>query len=213
MPSASSENCSCGSYRREVKPAACSSRQKSLRGFAKWARAAAETRPGLIPQKTTRKPGASTSGTALGVLSATDMSPRGAIRSPKGVRRPPLGTVRAEARRVCAGFVSRGARALCGLDGVPLRLELLARARVDPRFEVTPQVLAGDGRGEARPARLELDDGDCRIPPAVAPRVALRLGQRSQPPHGRSLRVGPDGCAQRDPPPDLRRFGGGRSRE
>jgi hypothetical protein len=65
MPSASTSNCSRGSYRREVKPAACSSRQKSLRGFAKCAPAAAETRPGLIPQKTQRRPGASTSGTAL----------------------------------------------------------------------------------------------------------------------------------------------------
>jgi hypothetical protein len=48
-----------------VKPAACRSRQKSLRGFAKWAFAAADTRPGLIPQKTTRSPGPRTSGTAL----------------------------------------------------------------------------------------------------------------------------------------------------
>ena len=37
-PSSSSANCSLGSNRRGVKPAACSSRQKSLRGFAKCAR-------------------------------------------------------------------------------------------------------------------------------------------------------------------------------
>jgi hypothetical protein len=49
-----------------VNRAACSSRQKSFRGFAKCALAASETRPGLIPQKTTRSPGARTSGTALG---------------------------------------------------------------------------------------------------------------------------------------------------
>jgi organic hydroperoxide reductase OsmC/OhrA len=66
MPSFSTSNCSLGSYSRDVKRAACSSRQKSLRGFAKCARAASETRPGLIPQKTTRRPGARTSGTALG---------------------------------------------------------------------------------------------------------------------------------------------------
>ena len=48
-----------------MKPEACSSRQKSLRGLAKWAFAAAETRPGLIPQKTTVSPGARTSGTSL----------------------------------------------------------------------------------------------------------------------------------------------------
>ena len=48
-----------------MKPAACRSRQKSLRGLAKWAFAAAETRPGLIPQKIAVSPGARTSGTAL----------------------------------------------------------------------------------------------------------------------------------------------------
>ena len=47
-----------GSSSRGVKPAACSSRQKSLRGFAKCAFAAAETRPGLIPQKSAVRPGA-----------------------------------------------------------------------------------------------------------------------------------------------------------
>ena len=68
MPKPGSSNCSCGSTRRGVKPASWSSRQKSLRGFAKWAAAAAETRPGLIPQKTQARPGARTSGTELGVL-------------------------------------------------------------------------------------------------------------------------------------------------
>jgi len=37
-----------------------------LRGFAKCAAAAAETKPGLMPQKTTSSPCARTSGTALG---------------------------------------------------------------------------------------------------------------------------------------------------
>jgi organic hydroperoxide reductase OsmC/OhrA len=49
-----------------VNRAACRSRQKSFRGFAKCAPAAAETRPGLIPQKTTLRPGPRTSGTELG---------------------------------------------------------------------------------------------------------------------------------------------------
>src|SRR5580765_4346502 len=57
--------CSCGAKSRGVKPASWRNRQKSLRGFAKCAAAAADTRPGLIPQKTTRSPGARTSGTAL----------------------------------------------------------------------------------------------------------------------------------------------------
>jgi hypothetical protein len=47
-----------------VKPVSCRRRQKSLRGLAKWAPAAADTRPGLIPQKTTSRPGARTSGSA-----------------------------------------------------------------------------------------------------------------------------------------------------
>src|SRR3954447_2407311 len=69
MPSARTSNCSLGSYSLDVKRAACRSRQKSFRGFAKWACAAAETRPGLIPQKSTRSPGARTSGTELGGFS------------------------------------------------------------------------------------------------------------------------------------------------
>ena len=47
-----------------MKPAAWSKRQKSLRGLAKWAFAAAEKRPGLIPQKIAFSPGARTSGTS-----------------------------------------------------------------------------------------------------------------------------------------------------
>jgi hypothetical protein len=67
MPSAESCLNSCGSSRRGVNPAACRSRQKSFRGLANGAPAAALTRPGLIPQKTTRSPGARTSGTAESV--------------------------------------------------------------------------------------------------------------------------------------------------
>src|SRR4051812_5855852 len=63
-PYARSSNCCAGSSRRGVKRAACSNRQKSLRGFAKCACAAAETRPGLMPQKSTRSFGPSTSGIA-----------------------------------------------------------------------------------------------------------------------------------------------------
>src|SRR5262249_35437168 len=49
---------------------------KSLRGFAKWAAAASEKRPGLMPQKMTSRPGASTSGTADGVGGAGSMPRR-----------------------------------------------------------------------------------------------------------------------------------------
>src|SRR5919201_350715 len=64
IPKSANVNCSCDSKSRGVKPESWRSRQKSLRGFAKCAPAAAEIRPGLIPQKITRSPGARTSGTA-----------------------------------------------------------------------------------------------------------------------------------------------------
>ena len=51
----STSSCSAGSSSRGVNRATWSRRQKSLRGFAKCAAAAAETRPGLMPQKTTRR--------------------------------------------------------------------------------------------------------------------------------------------------------------
>jgi len=87
MRASSTANCSFGAYDRDVNPAACSRRQKSFRGFAKCAPAAADTRPGLMPQKITRSPGASTSGTAL----------RGAVlrRRPKGR----VGSARAAVQR------------------------------------------------------------------------------------------------------------------
>ena len=47
-----------------MKPASCRSRQKSFRGFANAAPADAEARPGLMPQKTTSRPGPRMSGTA-----------------------------------------------------------------------------------------------------------------------------------------------------
>ena len=64
-PSSSASHCSAGVSSRRVNPASCNSRQKSLRGFAKCARAAAETRPGLMPQKSTRRCRPRTSGMAL----------------------------------------------------------------------------------------------------------------------------------------------------
>jgi hypothetical protein len=46
-----------------------------LRGFAKCWPAAADTRPGLMPQNTTARPGASTSGTALGGFGLAGVEP------------------------------------------------------------------------------------------------------------------------------------------
>jgi hypothetical protein len=50
-PSLGILHCSCGSSFRGVMPESASSRQKSLRGLAKCAPAAADRKPGLIPQK------------------------------------------------------------------------------------------------------------------------------------------------------------------
>src|SRR5262249_54159039 len=102
QPYWSSENCSDGSSTRGVKLAACRSRQKSLRGFAKWACAAADPRPGLMPQKITESPGAKTSGTALalggfdGLVGVTGVDPRLELRPQRlarhgrRVRRAPI---------------------------------------------------------------------------------------------------------------------------
>ena len=49
--------------------------QKSLRGLAKCAAFASEWKPGLMPQKTTARSGASTSGTALFETAATVAHP------------------------------------------------------------------------------------------------------------------------------------------
>ena len=66
-----------------MNPASWSSRQKSFRGLAKCAAAAADTRPGLIPQKTTARSGARTSGTAL---ASTPLRPPGVAARPVVLR-------------------------------------------------------------------------------------------------------------------------------
>src|SRR5919201_2971449 len=137
MPSASTSCCSCGSGNRGVSRVPWSRRQKSLRGFAKWAPAAAETLPGLIPQKTTRRSRARTSG-----------------------------------------------RAESGCFGLG---ELFGITRLEQLLETPPNRLAGQQHLGAGPSRLEPDDPHRRLPAAVAPRVALGLGERAQPSHARTL--------------------------
>ena len=70
IPAASSSSSSLGSSSRGVSPASCSSRQKSFRGLAKWCPTCAERSPGLMPTKTSRTPGPSTSGTAVSTRQA-----------------------------------------------------------------------------------------------------------------------------------------------
>ena len=87
MPYAGSCRNSRGSSRRGVNPAACRSRQKSFRGLANGAPAAALTRPGLIPQKTTRRPSARTSGTAESVRRLRARARRGEARAASAAAR------------------------------------------------------------------------------------------------------------------------------
>ncbi len=61
-----------------MKPAAWSNRQKSFRGLAKCAAFASEWNPGFMPQKTTARSDASTSGTALLETAATVAEPSAA---------------------------------------------------------------------------------------------------------------------------------------
>ena len=94
--------CSWGSSSRGVNPAASSSRQKSLRGFAKAAPAAALVTPGLMPQKTSRTPGARTSGTAESVRRLPARARRGGARGASAASRrrrsiPPVALLRAGA--------------------------------------------------------------------------------------------------------------------
>src|SRR6266496_1967615 len=143
MPSSSTACCSCGSYSRDVKPVACRRCQKSFLGLAKCAQAAAETRPGLMPQKRTRSPGARTSGRAL---------------------------------RTLGGF---------GLG------ELFEVTRLEQLLETAPNRLSVEQDVVARAARLQPDDPHRHVPPAVAPRVALGLGERAQPSHSPTLGAAP----------------------
>src|SRR6266540_2897966 len=137
----SRSNCSAGVSRRRVNPTACSSRQKSLRGFAKCAPAAADTRPGLIPQNSTRRSGPRTSGIAD------------------------------------SGCFGLG--------------ELVRVTGVEKLLEAPAERLAFDDRHVPR-ARLEPEHTHGHVPAPVAPRVALRFAERTQP-HDPTLRRTPDG--------------------
>ena len=133
---------------RGVKPASWSSRQKSLRGFAKCAPAAADTRPGLMPQNTTERPDARTSGTSLGVgKGVTKSLPTGAILPASlcsGALVPPLGDVlvaAADGNRDLLGRESVGA------DEVALRAFVPSGPTIDLTRE---QFVPGERFGEPR---------------------------------------------------------------
>ena len=188
IPSSSSENCSCGSKRRGVKPASCSSRQKSLRGFAKCAAASAETRPGLIPQK-------------MQVRSVREDVWDGGLRSACGhaaysVARlastsPCRPTSSAAAARVVSSSpaASAAAPSRCGSALRQAASASRVRAGVEALLEQLSQAVAG-ARRALRAAGCEPHDADALVAvPAVAAGVALGLGQRPQP-HGPNPRTG-----------------------
>jgi cysteine desulfurase family protein (TIGR01976 family) len=74
-------------------------------------------------------------------------------------------------------------------------------ASVEPFLEEPAQVLAGHRGVAARALRLDADLDHHLVPRPVATGVALRLGERSQPAHGRTLGARPDGKALRSDPP------------
>ena len=171
-----------------MKPASCSSRQKSLRGFAKCAAAAAETRPGLIPQKMQVRPCARTSGTAdSGVLAATRLTawhdlrprrradPRARQRRRGPAWRSPVASAAAPAqvRHACVKPPRPPVRA-----GVEALLEQLPRGGSPALVE------------RCVPRGREPHHAHALVAvPAVAPGVALGLAQRPQP-HGPNPRTG-----------------------
>src|SRR6266540_649737 len=110
-PSSSRRSCSAGSSSRGVNPERCSTGQKRLPGLAKWRPVAAEYSPGLIPQNSTSRPGAITSGTSLPAAAASaageGRSSFGsvmALRTIARAARPGRGSVD------CSGRSARGGR-------------------------------------------------------------------------------------------------------
>jgi hypothetical protein len=63
-------------------------------------------------------------------------------------------------------------------------------ALVETRLERTPQLFAGHADVEPGPPRLELDEAHVVVALAVAPCIALGLGQRAQP-HESTVLPGP----------------------
>ena len=181
-----------GRKRRGVKPASCRSRQKSLRGFAKCAAAAAETRPGLIPQKTHVRSGAEDVGDGLGV-EAIGVLPRGLQRGTRcvhvAVHTHELGSGgagRAPGRhlRSAAGARSTSGRcASCRLRLGPTHVEAL--------LEPLAQLLSRQGRRACTRRGAEPHDAHPFVAvPAVDPRVALGFGERPEPHAVRHPRTG-----------------------
>ena len=76
--------------------------------------------------------------------------------------------------------------------------ELLRVTRVEELLEAAPQRLAFDDQRVPWVARLEREHVNGRIEASVAPRIALRFAEGTQPSHGHTLRRTPDGSCHRD---------------
>jgi len=93
---------SAGSSTRSVNPPRCNAFQNRLPGRAKWWPTAPEYEPGLMPQKSTSRPGASTSGIVVPTAAAT-CSGVGRCGIDAQLRRPEWRS-RPVSRILCAGL-------------------------------------------------------------------------------------------------------------
>ena len=143
--------------------------------------------PGLMPTKTMRRSGARTSGTSLGVASGSAMScalshvfPHGGSEAPfaNGRRRAVTRMSQLRAGSRAGRYAASAAASAASSSAIRSSVR-----RLDARLEVPPQILARDG--ELVPGRRGsiLTEGHRRIPAAVQADIALRLRQRTQPPH------------------------------
>src|SRR3954449_6326510 len=145
---------SSGARRRGVKPAAYRAGQNRFPGRAKWWPRAAETRPGLMPQKRTRRPGPTTSRSGLEPLLVREVV--GVFLGEAGplVRHLVLGEAGVDRARLDAGVA---VDALLRVDVelldvvvvglVGRRVDAVDRAHLDARVVLLPDAGLGDDVG------------------------------------------------------------------
>src|SRR6266545_4498835 len=171
-PSSSRRSFSAGSSSRGVNPERCSTGQKRLPGLAKWRPVAAEYSPGLIPQNSTSRPGAITSGTSLPAAAASaageGRSSFGsvmALRTIARAARPGRGSVD------CSGRSARGGRMTARtLDGRAVA------AQIQQELADEVERLASVGARPGLAAVLVGDDEASHIYVGAKQRAAARWG-------------------------------------
>src|SRR6266545_2712761 len=171
-PSSSRRSFSAGSSSRGVNPERCSTGQKRLPGLAKWRPVAAEYSPGLIPQNSTSRPSAITSGTSLPAAAASaageGRSSFGsvmALRTIARAARPGRGSVD------CSGRSARGGRMTARtLDGRAVA------AQIQQELADEVERLASVGARPGLAAVLVGDDEASHIYVGAKQRAAARWG-------------------------------------